>query len=119
MPIVGQRVLRNALLEMPTELRTDFTQVFEERCEDFFIHARQNAVLQLESSRVLSHDGSLFEGASRTTSIFGTYFVSGVHPDYHRSSPPIEILNLLIPEVEIATPVVSVLLLRLSVHKSV
>lgn len=50
-----------------------------------------------QSSRVLKQDGYLSDDALELVSIFGPYFASVFGQDDHLPSPPIAIMNLLMP----------------------
>lgn len=78
----------------------------------------QKAAYLLFSSRKLKQSDFLSDDALKLESIFGSYFVSVFRPDDHRPSPPFAILNLLIPELEIASSTVSAHLECLTVHKA-
>lgn len=57
-------------------------------------YARQNAASQSESPSLLKQDGTISEGALEEVSVF--------RYDDHRPYPPIAILYLHMPELEIA-----------------
>lgn len=68
---------------------------------------------------MLKRDGYLSDDALEPASIFGSHFASFIHQDDQRPSPTIVAFDILMPKLKIATSVVSAILERLSVHKSV